>query len=106
VLPTATGTVTANTALEGMGPLGSDSTTTEIIAGSSSADLTAAVADSADPVALGDTYTYTTTVTNNGTSDATGVTTDITLSGTTNTITAATPSQGTCTIMARLPHSG
>ena len=52
------GTVTANAVMTGT-PSGSDTTT-----GSTEADLAVAVADSADPVALGDTVTYTATVAN------------------------------------------
>ena len=59
------------------------------------------VAESADPAALGDTYTYTTTVTNNGTDPATGVSTTVTLSGTAaRTIVSATSTQGSCAIAA------
>jgi len=102
VLPTATGTVTADTAREGMGPepLGSDSTTTEIIAGSSSADLTAAVTDSPDPASLGNTVTYTATVTNDGPDNATDVSAVTTLSGAARTIISATTTQGSCTVAA------
>lgn len=187
VLPTATGTVTAAAGLEGMSPLGSDSTTTTITAGTAApavtglsptsgttaggtvvtitgtdlsgatavtfgagnnatgvscsatsctatspahaagtvhvqvttpggtsptssadeytyvapgADLATAVTDSADPVALGDAFTYTATVTNNGPANATGVSLATTLSGAARTIVSAVPSQGSCSISA------
>jgi Ca2+-binding RTX toxin-like protein len=67
---------------------------------SPSAELAVAVTESADPVALGDTYTYLTTVTNNGPDPASSVQTGTTVSGAANTIVSATPSQGSCTIIA------
>ncbi|HKR50430.1 MAG TPA: IPT/TIG domain-containing protein [Pseudonocardiaceae bacterium] len=66
----------------------------------SGADLAASLADSADPVALGDTFTDTLTVTNNGSATATGTTASITMSGASAGILAASPSQGSCSISA------
>jgi uncharacterized repeat protein (TIGR01451 family) len=58
-------------------------------------DLSVTKADSSDPVVAGGTLTYTLTVTNNGPSEATGVTLADILP---NTVTfgSATPSQGSC----------
>ena len=60
------------------------------------ADLAITKVDAADPVNRGDTITYTITVTNNGPDDANNVTMTDTFSGAAATITAVTPSQGTC----------
>ena len=54
-----------------------------------STDLSVTVADSADPVSQGGTFTYTTTITNNGPDAATGVSLSTTLSGTARTIISA-----------------
>ncbi|MFI0977697.1 hypothetical protein ACH4SP_11835 [Streptomyces sp. NPDC021093] len=98
VLPTATGIVTANTLLEGMGPLGADSTTTTITdAPPAGADLATTVADSPDPVALGDSFTDTVTVTNNGPGNATSAATSIAYTGAAVTVGNVTSSQGSCT---------
>ncbi|MEK8108202.1 hypothetical protein NKG94_30990 [Micromonospora sp. M12] len=77
VIDTATNTVTATV------PAGRGASGVAIASVTSppAADLSAAVADSADPAALGGTYTYSTTITNNGPDNATGVNTTITLSG-------------------------
>lgn len=64
------------------------------------ADLAVSVTDSADPVALGGSYTYTTTVTNNGPGAATGVTAATTLSGAAGSIVSAVASQGSCAVAA------
>ncbi|MEV0646631.1 hypothetical protein AB0I28_15340 [Phytomonospora sp. NPDC050363] len=64
------------------------------------ADLATTVADSADPVGLGATYTYSATVTNNGPAAVTDASASITLSGAARTIAAATTTQGSCTISA------
>ncbi|SDL54044.1 CARDB domain-containing protein [Nonomuraea jiangxiensis] len=65
----------------------------------SGADLAVQVADSADPVNLGSTFTDTVTVTNNGPAGATGVTATLALSGSASAgIVSATPSQGSCTV--------
>lgn len=85
---TATDTVTA-TAAVGSNPRG---VAIASVTSPPSADLAGAVTDSADPVALGDNYTYTTTVTNNGPAAATGVSTTVTLSGAARTIVSATSS--------------
>ncbi|WP_437793829.1 thrombospondin type 3 repeat-containing protein [Sorangium sp. So ce693] len=61
-------------------------------------DLTAALTDSADPASLGDSYSYTLTIDNVGTADATNVDASTTLSGATGTVTAAVASQGSCTV--------
>jgi Ca2+-binding RTX toxin-like protein len=98
VLPTAEGIVTADAELEGMGPLGSDSTTTTIgPATPSGADLATAVTDAPDPVALGDTFTDTVTVTNHGPGGATSVTTSVAYTGAAATIGSVNASQGSCT---------
>ncbi|MER5326980.1 IPT/TIG domain-containing protein [Streptosporangium roseum] len=64
------------------------------------ADLATSITDSADPVALGDAFAYTVTVTNNGPANATGVSLATTLSGAARTIVSATASQGSCSISA------
>jgi uncharacterized repeat protein (TIGR01451 family) len=58
-------------------------------------NLSVTKADSSDPVVAGDTLTYTLTITNNGPSEATGVTLADILP---NSVTfgSATPSQGSC----------
>ena len=65
-----------------------------------STDLSVTVADSADPVSKGGTFTYTATITNNGPDAATGVSLSTTLSGTARTIISAAASQGSCAITA------
>ncbi|WP_172386974.1 DUF11 domain-containing protein [Streptomyces sp. MNP-20] len=62
------------------------------------ADLAVAVADSADPFALGGILTDTVTLTNNGSDDATGATAEIALTGVPTGILSADPSQGSCTV--------
>ncbi|WP_437974206.1 CARDB domain-containing protein [Sorangium sp. So ce295] len=74
-----------------LAPSGSTCTTAE-------PDLTAALTDSADPASLGDSYSYTLTIDNVGTADATNVDASTTLSGATGTVTAAVASQGSCTV--------
>jgi uncharacterized repeat protein (TIGR01451 family) len=75
VLPTATGTVTADTAREGVGPepVGSDSTTTEIIAGGSS-DIDVNVTAQPHLGILVPYLTYTLTAHNTGPSAVTSAT--------------------------------
>ncbi len=63
-------------------------------------DLTVDMTDSADPVALGASYSYTATVTNDGPGAATGVTATTTLSGAAGSILSAVPSQGSCAVAA------
>ncbi|WP_437785776.1 calcium-binding protein [Sorangium sp. So ce1097] len=74
-----------------LAPIGSTCPTAE-------PDLTAALTDSADPASLGDSYSYTLTIDNVGTADATNVDASTTLSGATGTVTAAVASQGSCTV--------
>ncbi|MCX4666253.1 hypothetical protein OG453_06175 [Streptomyces sp. NBC_01381] len=98
VLPTAAGIVTADAELVGMGPLGSASTTTTIgPGGPSGADLSTAVSDTPDPVALGDSFTDTVTVANNGPGAATSVDTSVTYTGAAVSVGSVSSSQGTCT---------
>ncbi|MDA2911626.1 DUF11 domain-containing protein [Nitrospiraceae bacterium AH_259_D15_M11_P09] len=59
-------------------------------------DLSVVKSDSPDPVTTGQNLTYTVTVTNNGPSEATGVTLTDTLPASGVTFVSATPSQGTC----------
>jgi len=61
-------------------------------------DLTAALTDSADPASLGDSYRYTLTVSNTGDADATSVQASTTLSGAARIVSAASASQGSCTV--------
>jgi YVTN family beta-propeller protein len=62
------------------------------------ADVTAKLVGSASPVLLGNTYTYTATVTDTGTIPITGTTDITTLTGTADALISATPSQGSCTV--------
>ncbi|MEV0650633.1 hypothetical protein AB0I28_35810 [Phytomonospora sp. NPDC050363] len=64
------------------------------------ADLATTVSESADPVNLGGSYTYTATVTNNGPAAATAAGVDVTLTGATAAIGTVTSSQGSCTTTA------
>ncbi len=64
------------------------------------ADLSVAVSDTSDPTAIGDSYTYIVTVTNNGPTSATSISAATTLSGASATILSATSSQGSCSISA------
>ena len=74
---------------------GNSVTATDTIAVTPAADLAVAKADAPDPVTMGNNLTYTVTITNNGLSDATGVTlTDILPVGT--TFVSATATQGSC----------
>ncbi|MEV8637887.1 CARDB domain-containing protein [Streptosporangium sp. NPDC051023] len=98
VLPSAAGTVTAEAFVNGLSVSGDDSESTTINAAGT--DLAASVADSADPVNLGTTFTDTLTVANNGPTGATGVTASVTLSGASAGILSATSSQGSCSISA------
>ena len=73
-----------------------NNTATQVTTLTRSADLAITKSDTPDPVVAGQTITYTLTVTNNGPSDASGVTvTDTLPSGV--TFVSATPSQGTAT---------
>ncbi|MCX5203185.1 hypothetical protein OG897_17240 [Streptomyces sp. NBC_00237] len=98
VLPTAEGTVTAHAVLSSQvgGPEGSDTTTTTIDDVAAGADLATTVADAPDPVALGDTFTDTVTVTNNGPGDATSVATSVSYTGAAVSVGNISASQGTC----------
>jgi uncharacterized repeat protein (TIGR01451 family) len=59
------------------------------------ADLAVSKVDVVDPVSIGDSVTYTVTVTNNGPDDATGVVTTDTLPAEVSYV-SATPDQGSC----------
>ncbi|SDH36248.1 DUF11 domain-containing protein [Nonomuraea jiangxiensis] len=103
VSPAAAGTVTATARLANCCTdyYGSQSTTIN----TPGTDLAVSVADSADPVNLGTTFTDTITVTNNGPTAATGVTATLALTGASATIVSATPSQGSCTVTSSLSCS-
>jgi uncharacterized repeat protein (TIGR01451 family) len=60
------------------------------------ADLAVTKTDAPDPVTIGNTVTYTITVTNNGPSPASNVSLTDTFSGAAVTITSIVPSQGSC----------
>ncbi len=60
------------------------------------ADLAVTKTDDADPVTVGNSVTYTVTITNNGPADADSVSLVDTFSGAAVTISSITPSQGTC----------
>ena len=74
----------------------SDSEDTTINAAPLSVDLGVTKSDSADPVIVGDQFSYTVTVTNNGPDDVTGVTVTDTLPGEVGYV-SAVPDQGSCT---------
>ncbi|MCX5203188.1 hypothetical protein OG897_17255 [Streptomyces sp. NBC_00237] len=101
VLPTAAGTVnitsTATVPDFGGYEWGTDSISTTI-EGPSGADLATTIADTPDPVALGDSFTDTVTVTNNGPGGATSVATSVAYTGAASSIGTVTPSQGSCSV--------
>ncbi len=99
VVPDATGTLVNTATVElpaGMtDPDTSNNTGDDVDTLTPEADLAIVKSDSADPVAEGTSFTYTLDVTNNGPSDATGVTvTDPLPAGV--TFDSATASQGSC----------
>ena len=76
VIPTATGTITNTASVSGNEPdPDSSNNTVAQTTFVSGADLSIAKTDDPDPVLVGDTLTYTLTVTNNGPAVSTGVTT-------------------------------
>ena len=97
VSPTAVSTI-ANTATVTGGvtdPSPTDNTATETTTVSPAADLSLTKADSPDPVLLGQEFTYTLTVVNNGPSYDTAITLIDTLPDGVSFV-SSTPSQGTC----------
>ncbi|WP_239168901.1 CARDB domain-containing protein [Paractinoplanes deccanensis] len=100
--PEAPGTITATASADATqeDPVAGNNTATETTTIAASADLGVTLVDSADPAALGDTYTYTATVTNKGPSAATAVVARVAFSGAGRTVLAATSSQGTCAVAA------
>jgi uncharacterized repeat protein (TIGR01451 family) len=94
--PAARGTITniANVAGTEIDPDPANNTATKDATVNAQADLSVAKSDAPDPVLAGDTLTYTLTVTNNGPSQATGVTLTDTLPAEV-TFGSATPGQGT-----------
>ena len=101
VNPTATGSVTNTVTVSGgndaVAGNNSASDPTTIVA---TADLVVTKIDSADPVVVGQQFTYTVTITNNGPSPATSVSLSDSLTPTTFSFGTITPSQGTCTPLA------
>ncbi len=71
----------------------------EVVAGE--ADLSLTLADTPDPVAVGDTVTYTTTVTNDGPDDATGTTLTLDLP---SEVSSPTVTAGSCTVSSTSPE--
>ena len=94
--PTQTTTYTV-TVTDAVGTTATASTTVTVAPTGSTADLAVTVADSADPVRLGDSVTYTVTITNRGSSAATGVVLTDTLPITFE-INEGIASQGACTL--------
>jgi len=101
VNPTATGSVTNTVTVSGgndaVAGNNSASDPTTIVA---TADLVVTNIDSADPVVVGQLFTYTVTITNNGPSPATSVSLSDSLTGPAFTYGTITPSQGTCSAPA------
>jgi uncharacterized repeat protein (TIGR01451 family) len=97
VKPTAAGTITNTASVTGSptDPNTGNNSATEMTTVTPAADLAVTKSDSPDPVLVSDHLTYTVTVTNNGPSNATGVTMTDTLPASMSFV-SATPSQGTC----------
>jgi uncharacterized repeat protein (TIGR01451 family) len=97
VRPQAEGSVsnTASVSSDAFDPNGADNSASADTSVTASADLSLTKSDAPDPIAAGQSLTYTLTAHNGGPSSATGVqVTDTLPSGV--TYDAATPSQGTC----------
>jgi uncharacterized repeat protein (TIGR01451 family) len=96
----STGTATNDVSVTGNEPdptssNDSDTEDTTINTPPPTADLGVSKSDSADPVMVGDQFSYTVTVTNNGPDPATGVTATDTLPGEVSYV-SAVPDQGSC----------
>jgi uncharacterized repeat protein (TIGR01451 family) len=96
IAQSAANTIINNANIAGGAELnGTNDTATDTVSITSSADLAITKSGSPNPVKQGQTITYTLGVTNNGPSNATGVTVTDTLP-TKVTFVSATPSQGSC----------
>ena len=97
MIPTATGTITNTASVSGNEPdPDSSNNTVAQTTFVSGADLSIAKTDDPDPVLVGDTLTYTLTVTNNGPAVSTGVTTTDVLPSSVAFV-SVTSTAGTCT---------
>ena len=112
VTPTATGTIanTVNVTPAQTDADPADNTFTEntiVSAPEPTADVSVAVSDSPDPVAVNQSLTYTITFTNNGLATATGIVATVTLPPTVNTspLLACTPADGNTVCQLSAPFS-
>lgn len=76
------------------------STSTDNTVAFAPSDLSVSLEDAPDPVALGDTYAYTVTVTNRGAATTAATSATLSLSGASHTVLSASASQGSCTVGA------